>query len=57
MTPEQVSKALADRRLQRVSEATGIHYNTLKKIRDGESKKPTHDVMSKLIAYLEQRND
>jgi len=52
MTLEQIRQGLKDRRLDKVSEATGIHYNTIRYIRDNESANPTYRVMVALSDYL-----
>lgn len=55
MTPEEMQKALEDRRLAVVSRETGIHYNTLRSIRDGDNKNPSYRVARLLSDYLERR--
>jgi len=55
MTPEEMQKALEDRRLAVVSRETGIHYNTLRSIRDGDNKNPSYRVAKLLSDYLERR--
>lgn len=55
MTLDQIKQALEDRRLSIVSEATGLHYNTLKNIRDGKNGNPSIKTLNKISAYLEQR--
>lgn len=55
MTVEQVKEALADRRIPLVSEATGLHYNTIKNIRDGITTDPGSSTLKKLSDYLEPR--
>lgn len=55
MTPEEMQKALEDRRLTVVSRETGIHYNTLKNIRNGDNKNPSYRVARLLSDYLERR--
>jgi DNA-binding Xre family transcriptional regulator len=55
MTLDQIKQALEDRRLNIVSEATGLHYNTLKNIRDGKNENPSIKTLNKISAYLEQR--
>jgi len=52
MTLEQIKSALQDRRLQRIAKATGLHYNTLRNIRDNPDANPTHDVIKKIEQYL-----
>jgi len=56
MTVEEIRKALKDRRLLVVSEATKTHYNTLRDIRDGVTKDPKHATVVALSEYLEGRN-
>ncbi len=53
MTVEQISRALKDRRLTVVAEATSTHYNTLRDIRDGITKDPRHATVVVLSEYLE----
>ena len=48
----QVRELLDDRSLSKVAEKTGIHYNTLRGIRDGTNDNPTYQVMIKLSEYL-----
>lgn len=49
---KQISAALRDRRLGLVSEETGLHYNTLKDIRDGRSVDPRYSTVKALSKYL-----
>lgn len=49
----QIREALTDRRLAVVAEATGLHVNTLLKLRMPNSN-PTHRVMKLVSDYLEQ---
>lgn len=53
MTVNQIRRALADRRLSVVSKATGIHYNTLRDIRDGITSDPRHGTVLVISKYLE----
>lgn len=53
MTLEKIREALQDRRIDRVSDATGLHYNTIRTVRDDPSANPTHRVMQALSDYLE----
>jgi hypothetical protein len=39
-----------------IAEATGIHFNTIREIRDNENANPTYKVMTKLTDYLESNN-
>lgn len=53
MTVEQIRKALQDRRLLVVAEATGQHYNTLRLIRDGKTTDPKNSTVKALSDYLQ----
>jgi hypothetical protein len=55
MTLEQIRDALSDRMPSKVAEATGIHYNTIRQMRDNPNANPTHKVMLALSNYLESR--
>lgn len=52
MTLNEVRAALQDRRLEKVARATGLHYNTVKAIRDGKSSAPTWQTVKALSDYL-----
>lgn len=54
LTIEQIRDKLIDRRVSMVSEATGLHYNTIRWIRDNADANPTLDTMKKLSAYLSE---
>lgn len=54
MTLEEIKKALQDRRINIVAEETGLHYNTIRNIRDGKNKNPTYFVVTALSNYLEK---
>ncbi len=53
LTPNDIQEALQDRRLDKVSEATGVHYNTIRAIRDNPNSNPTWRVLKALSDYLE----
>jgi hypothetical protein len=53
MTVLEIRKALKDRRLNLVSEATGLHVNTIREIRDGLSTDPRNSSVVALSDYLE----
>jgi hypothetical protein len=55
MTLEQIRDALSDRMPIKVAEATGVHYNTIRQVRDNPNANPTHKVMLALSNYLESR--
>ena len=47
-----IRACLQDRKLRQVAKATGLHYNTLWKIRQGRAKRPSADVIFRLSWYL-----
>ena len=55
MTLNQIRAALADRRADKVASATGLHYNTVRDIRDNENANPTWRVLKALNDYLTQQ--
>lgn len=55
MTLEQIRAALADRMPGKVSEATGLHYNTIREVRDNPNANPTYKVVRALSDYLSSR--
>jgi hypothetical protein len=52
MTLEQLSRHLAGKQLKLVAKKTGLHYNTLRKIRDDPSANPTLNVMATLTDHF-----
>lgn len=52
MTIEEIRRRLADMRPKRVAEATGLHYNTVREIRDNPNANPTYRAMKALSEYL-----
>jgi hypothetical protein len=55
MTLEQIRNALSDRMPMKVAEATGLHYNTIREVRDNPEANPTYKVLVALSTYLESR--
>lgn len=53
MNLDQIREQLKDRIPSRVAEATGLHVNTIRNIRDGVSSKPGYEVVEKIRQYLE----
>lgn len=53
MTLESVREALRDRRVSMVAKATGLHYNTVRDVRDNPEANPTYKVLKALSDYLE----
>lgn len=54
---DEIKAELADRRLSIVSAVTGIHYNTLRQVRDDPNANPTYKVMSALSDYITERRN
>jgi predicted transcriptional regulator len=54
MNLQQIREALADRRLDKVSEGTGVHPITLARIRDGKVD-PKSSTLEALSSYFEAR--
>lgn len=52
-TLDEIRRLLTDRRITQISEATGLHRNTLARIRDGRQPNPTYYVMERLDAYFD----
>ena len=52
MDIDEIRAKLADRRLDIVSEGTGLHRSTIARIRDGKTV-PTYYAMQKIAAYFE----
>jgi hypothetical protein len=50
---DQIKAKLADRRLNVIADATGLHVNTIANIRDAKIENPTYYVLRKLSDYLE----
>jgi transcriptional regulator with XRE-family HTH domain len=49
---DQIRTALGDRNVEKVSERTGIHRNTIAAIRTGANANPTYATMKLLSDYL-----
>jgi transcriptional regulator with XRE-family HTH domain len=52
MDVEKISEALKDRNLSRVADATGLHRNTLSRIKSGKSKWLSAGTLKILTDYL-----
>jgi hypothetical protein len=52
---DQIRKELSDRRPSMVAEATGLHVNTVRQVRDNEDCNPTYKIIKALSDYLESR--
>jgi hypothetical protein len=55
LTLEEIKGKLADRRLDAVALATGLHVNSIARIRDGRNRNPKHSTLAALSAYFEGR--
>ena len=55
LTLEEIKGKLADRRLDAVALATGLHVNSIARIRDGRNLNPKHSTLAALSAYFEGR--
>jgi len=53
MTLDQIMDALKDRRPAMVAQSTGLHVNTVMRIRDGMNTNPTYEVVAALSDYLQ----
>lgn len=53
LTVKEIQEKLEDRKLQVVADKTGVHYNTLKNIKDGKNTNPTFKVIKSISEYLE----
>lgn len=53
MTLDQIREALKDRRPLMVAQATGLHPNTVMRIRDGQNTNPSYEVVAALSKYLQ----
>ena len=52
LTLDEIRTRLKDRRLPVVAQATGIHANTLREVRDNPLANPTYKVFKLLNDYL-----
>jgi transcriptional regulator with XRE-family HTH domain len=52
LTLEQIRTLLKDRRVSIIAKETGIHFNTIRDIRDNEHANPTYRVITKLSEYF-----
>jgi len=52
LTLDEIRDKLQDRRLGMIVKATGVHYNTLRDIRDNLDANPTYKVIKLLNDYF-----
>jgi hypothetical protein len=55
-TLDKIKLLLQDRRLNLIAEATGVHINTIRDVRDNPDANPTYKVLVALSNYLESTN-
>lgn len=53
LTLDQIKRMLEDRRIDIVSERTGVNRNTIASIKSGHHDNPTLNTMQRLSDYLE----
>ncbi len=54
LTLDEIRSRLKDRRLPVVAQATGLHANTLREVRDNPLCNPTYKVFKSLNDYLSE---
>ena len=52
LTPEKIKELLKDRKLRIVAEATGLHYETVRRFYSGVTKQAPYFVVKKLSDYF-----
>ena len=52
MTLDQIRKALEDRKLKAVAEATGLAYDTVWRVSRGDTKRVSYETVKALSDYL-----
>jgi hypothetical protein len=52
LTLDEIRQALKDRRPGMVAQATGLHLNTVRDVRDSKSVNPSYKVLKALSDYL-----
>lgn len=52
MSLKAIRNALIDRRINLVSKATNLHYNTIREVRDNPEANPTYSTIKALSDYL-----
>ena len=53
LTPEQAREKLQDRVVKVVAAGSGLHENTVSKLKCGTMKSPSFETMEKISAYFE----
>lgn len=52
---DEIRRELADRSPSKVAQATGLHYQTIRRIRDNQDRNPTYATLLALSEYLHQQ--
>lgn len=53
LTPNEIQERLQDRNLHLVAQKTSLSYDTVWKIANGKSLRPSYDAVKKISDYLE----
>lgn len=56
MELDAIRTQLKDRRVAMIAQETGLHFNTIREVRDNADANPTYRVMQALTKYLESTN-
>jgi|TARA_R110000796_G_scaffold1054_2_gene4037 predicted transcriptional regulator len=56
MTLQQIKEQLRDSNLKRVAEASGLHYNVLTRLMNGDTD-PRYSTVESLSEYLRERDN
>lgn len=56
MTLDQIKDALSDRNCTAVAKATGLHWNTVRAIKNGVERDPSYSTIKTLSDYLTQQH-
>lgn len=54
LTIDDVRTALADRKLTKVAEETGLKYHTVMEVANGKRENPTYETYIALVNYLKK---
>lgn len=57
LTLQEIRHRLEDRKVKSVADATGLHYNTVRDIRDRDDANPTYRAVYALSRYFEERDN
>ncbi len=57
LTPEEIQEQMKDRLPKVVAEKTGLHFNTVYKLKNGTAKAPSYETMKIISDYLQGSED